>query len=167
MLDGDAASTDGTDRATTSVFATVALVALTVGLAATVALAVPTDATPPEPATASLSLSVVDDEIAVTHQGGQALDVRDLRLAVTVDGDALAHQPPVPFFSATGFAPGPTGPFNSAADPRWTAGEAATVTVAGSNQPTLDPGATVRLRVWSGETLVADSTATVQATENG
>ncbi|AUV80436.1 type IV pilin [Salinigranum rubrum] len=105
----------------------------------------------------SLSLAVDGDSLALTHRGGDALDVTALRLVVTVDGEPLAHQPPVPFFSARGFHPGPTGPFNSAADPRWAAGETASVRVAGTNQPTLEAGGTVTVRVYVDDALVAEA----------
>jgi len=75
--------------------------------------------------------------ITLVHRGGPALDVRSLRVTITVDGQLLRHQPPVPFFAATGFHAGPTGPFNSAADPRWSVGETASLAVAGTNTPTL------------------------------
>lgn len=108
---------------------------------------------------ASLSLSVDGDALTLTHRGGDTLDVTALRLVVTVDGEPLTHQPPVPFFSTRGFDPGPTGPFNSAADPRWTAGETAGVTVAGTNQPTLGAGELVTVRVYTDDALVAEASA--------
>jgi FlaG/FlaF family flagellin (archaellin) len=108
---------------------------------------------------ASLSLSVDGDTLTLTHRGGDALDVTALRLVVTVDGDPLTHQPPVPFFSTRGFDPGPTGPFNSAADPEWTAGETASVGVAGTNQPALAAGETVTVRVYVDDALVAEASA--------
>ena len=109
------------------------------------------------PLRASLSLTVDGDELRLTHRGGDALDVTALRLVVTVDGDPLAHQPPVPFFSARGFHAGPTGPFNSASDPRWTAGETASVRVAGTNRPVLTTGEVVTVRVYTDDALVADA----------
>lgn len=83
-----------------------------------------------------------------------------LAVRISVDGESLAHQPPVPFFSASGFRPGPTGPFNAAADPRWTVGETATLKLAGTNDPTIEPGATVTVRVFDGDTPVAALEAT-------
>ncbi|MFC4359552.1 type IV pilin [Halobium salinum] len=115
-----------------------------------------------EPApTVALSLSVEGDRLTVTHEGGAALDTRRLRLVVTVDGEPLAHQPPVPFFSARGFAPGPTGPFNVAADQGLTAGESAGFVVAGTNSPALEPGSTVEVAIYREGTPVATLTATV------
>jgi hypothetical protein len=84
-----------------------------------------------------------------------------MEVHVAVNGTRLAHQPPVPFFAATGFEPGPTGPFNSASDPEWGVGEVGTLTVAGTNGPAIRPGATVRVTVVSGGYLVAETDVTV------
>jgi hypothetical protein len=139
----------------------VLLLALTVGVAtatagAVLALDTP-DGTLPR---ASLSLDVEDRTVSITHHGGDALDVRRLRVTVAVDGEPLAHQPSVPFFSARGFQSGPTGPFNSATDPRWTAGETAAFRVAGTNRPTLADGTVVTVRLFSRDALVARLRAT-------
>lgn len=75
------------------------------------------------------------DRISLVHVGGHALDVRRIQIRVWVDSRPLAHQPPVPFFAASGFRGGPTGPFNSAADPIWTVGERAGFRIASTNRP--------------------------------
>jgi FlaG/FlaF family flagellin (archaellin) len=155
-----------TDRGVSPV-AGVLLVALVVGLAAATmgavfALADASGGTSGRggvggdaPPRASLSVVATGQTLSFTHHGGDALDVRRLRLVVAVDGDPLAHQPPVPFFSARGFRSGPTGPFNSATDPRWTAGETATLRIAGTNRPTLSSGDVVSVRVFADGALVA------------
>ncbi|KAB1192609.1 type IV pilin [Haloferax sp. MBLA0076] len=102
-----------------------------------------------------LSVSVADETVTLIHEGGAPLDVRSLRLRITVDGDPLAYQPPIPFFSARGFRPGPTGPFNVASDPRWTVGEEASLELAGTNEPALSPGVRVVVRVYDDDTPVA------------
>jgi FlaG/FlaF family flagellin (archaellin) len=102
-----------------------------------------------EPTTVALSLSVRDDRVSLVHRGGPPLDVRDLRLRVTVDGVPLSSQPPVPFFSAAGFRPGPTGPFNSASHPAWSVGETASFRVAGTNRPAIDDSSTVGVTVYA------------------
>lgn len=112
---------------------------------------------------ASLSLSATADRVSLVHEGGDSLDATRLRLRVAVNGTPLAHQPPVPFFSARGFRPGPSGPFNSASDPGWTAGETASFRVAGTNEPTLRPGASVTVEVFRGESPVASLSAEVEA----
>jgi len=136
---------DRSDRALTPI-AGVLLLAITVVLAGGVVTAA-IDA-PPEPApTTSLSLSATDDRITLTHRGGDALDVSELNVRVRVDGEPLARQPPVPFFSAAGFHPGPTGAFNAATDGDWRVGGSASLRVAGTNEPTLEPGRTVSVTV--------------------
>jgi len=124
----------------------VLLLAVTVVLAGGVVTAA--IGAPPEPApTASLSLSATDDRIAVTHRGGDALNASELDVRVRVDGEPLARQPPVPFFSAAGFRPGPTGAFNAATDGDLRVGGTASFRVAGTNDPVLEPGRTVTVEV--------------------
>lgn len=136
------------DRAIAPV-AGVLLLAITVLLAGgvvTVALGAPADPVEPAP-TASLSLSATGDRITVTHRGGDALDASELDVRVSVDGEPLARQPPVPFFSAAGFRPGPTGAFNAASDGDWRVGGSASFRVAGTNDPVLEPGRTVAVEI--------------------
>ncbi|WP_349770065.1 type IV pilin N-terminal domain-containing protein [Halobaculum limi] len=143
---------DGRDRAVTPTVGVVLLVAVTIALAATVgaaALATGTPASPPP--TAVVDLSVRETTLTLTHRAGSPLDVRDLRIVVRVDGDRLRYQPPVPFFAARGFHGGPTGPFNSASDPTWSAGETASLSVAGTNRPRLRVGSVVRVTLYEGE----------------
>lgn len=150
------------DRGVSSAVAVAALLAVTVAAGAAVGGAVSTETVDPVP-TARLSLSVdaSTDRIALTHENGETLSAEDLTVSVRVDGDPLAHQPPVPFFAATGFASGPTGPFNSAADPDWTAGERATIRLASTNSPTIDPGdrVSVTVRTPSGTVAHLETTA--------
>jgi len=149
-------------RATTPVVGVALLVAVTVVAAAAVGSAVLAVDRPDAPPRTALSLSADagTDRIALRHEGGAALEVASLRVQVRVDGEPLAHQPPVPFFATTGFESGPTGPFNVATRDRWTAGEVAAVRLAGTNDPQLTPGATVRVRVYADGQQVADLTAT-------
>jgi FlaG/FlaF family flagellin (archaellin) len=144
------------DRALAPV-AGVLLLAITVVLAGgvvTVALGAPADTAGPAP-TASLSLSATGDRIALSHRGGDALDASELDVRVSVDGEPLARQPPVPFFSAAGFRPGPTGAFNAASDGEWRVGGSASFRVAGTNDPVLEPGRTVVVEVSVGGRPVA------------
>ncbi|ACM55993.1 type IV pilin N-terminal domain-containing protein [Halorubrum lacusprofundi] len=138
-------SADRSERALAPV-ASVLLLAITVVLAGGVVTAAID--TPAEPApTTFLSLSATDDRITVTHRGGDALDAAELEIRVRIDGESLARQPPVPFFSAAGFHPGPTGAFNAATDGDWRVGGSASFRVAGTNDPTLEPGRTVTVDV--------------------
>lgn len=137
-----------TPRAIAPVVGTVLVVALTVlvvVVAGTIILGVGST-TEPTP-TAAIDLTVEGNTIVFTHTSGETLDVQRLSVRIYVDGEPLDEQPPVPFFSATGFAPGPTGPFNSASDPEWEVGETASLTVAGTNRPTIDSGSTVSVRI--------------------
>ncbi|WP_396610867.1 type IV pilin [Haloferax sp. S1W] len=109
-----------------------------------------------------LSLSVTGNVFTLTHEAGAPLHVSNIQLRVSIDGEELRHQPPVPFFSAAGFRPGPSGPFNTAADGTWTVGETAQFELAGTNAPTPTPGARVVVRVYEEETPVAVVRATVR-----
>jgi len=106
--------------------------------------------------------ATADGTVELVHRGGPSLDAGNLRVAVSVDGERLAHQPPVPFFAAQGFHGGPTGPFNPATDQRWSAGETASFRVAGTNDPELSAGRTVTVRVFHGGTPVATVETTVR-----
>jgi FlaG/FlaF family flagellin (archaellin) len=136
------------------------LVLVTVVLAAgvgTVALSTSPPAPPPQ---AALSLSVEGDRLTLTHRAGDPLDVRTLELRVRVAGESLANQPPVPFFAATGFAPGPTGVFNAASHPTWRAGGTASLTLAGTNEPLPTAGDRVTVTVVADGYRVAVLSAT-------
>lgn len=99
----------------------------------------------------------------MTHRGGDAVVPADLRVRVRVDGEPLAEQPPVPFFAAEGFESGPTGPFNSATDGEWRAGETGSLRVADTNDPSLRPGATVEVGLYAAGDRIALLRTTVQA----
>ncbi|MFB6096671.1 MAG: type IV pilin [Haloferacaceae archaeon] len=149
----------GDDRGTSPVVGVVLLVGVTVVVAAvvgTAALGVASDAQAATGPTVSLGLAVEGDRIALTHVAGEPLDVRDLRLRIAVDGRALAHQPPVPFFAARGFRSGPTGPFNPATAPTWRVGQTASLRLAETNRPRIEPGSTVEVRVYVDDALAAE-----------
>ena len=151
-------------RASVPVLSIVLLAGTAVVLAATVAGAgfALEDAASTEPTpTATFSASASDDRIELVHRGGEPLEVEALRLRISVDGEELARQPDVPFFSQRGFRPGPTGPFNTASDGTWTVGERASLQVAGSNEPSLEPGASVQIRIVSDGTELARLSTTV------
>lgn len=118
-----------------------------------------------DPQPTAFSLSLTENGIAVTYERGPTLDVSALRLRIDVDGEPLAFQPPLPFFAARGFRSGPTGPFNVAGDGAWSAGETGTLAVAGTNDPELEPGRTVTVRLYrdSSSRPLATLTAWVDA----
>ena len=150
------------DRAVSPVLGIVLLLVVTAALAGavgTLALGTPV---PSESPSALLDLRVDADanRLTLVHRGGDVLDVDDLTVRVTIDGTPLDDQPPVPFFSAAGFHPGPSGPFNSAADQRWVAGEHATVRLAGTNDPLISPNSTVVVTLSTEGSVVAEVEAT-------
>ncbi|SDF00015.1 Protein of unknown function [Halorubrum xinjiangense] len=125
----------------------VLLIAITVVLAGGVAAAALDGPSATVPPSAVLSLSATDDRIAIEHRGGDPIHVASVTVRVSVDGEPLDEQPPVPFFSAAGFHPGPTGPFNAAGDDTLRVGDTATLRVADTNEPTLEPGRTVTVEI--------------------
>lgn len=150
-------------RGTAPVIGGVLVVGLVVILAAIVGTAMfstgSTSGTPEPAPTVAVDLAVDGNTLRFTHESGESLDVRTLSVWITVDGERLDDQPPVPFFSAGGFEPGPTGPFNSASDPEWSVGETASLTVAGTNSPSIEPGSTVSVRFTvDGKTVVRTET---------
>ncbi len=152
-------------RAVSPAVGVVLVVALTVVLASGVAVAFAVGVAPQEPAPNArigLGVDAASDELVLEHRGGDALDVADLRVVVTIDGSRLAHQPPVPFFAAVGFEPGPTGPFNRGYDGAWTAGTTASVALASTNDPAISPGDRVVVAVYAADALVARASATAR-----
>lgn len=149
-------------RAITPVLGAVLLALITVALAGILAASAGTaPLAGPDPGFTSVSATASGDgTVTLTHERGSALDVRDLSVRIAVDGTPLDTQPPVPFFSTPGFEPGPTGPFNSAADPEWTVGETASVTVAASNSPSIGAGDEVTVRLYRDGRPVAEATTT-------
>jgi FlaG/FlaF family flagellin (archaellin) len=149
-------------RGVSSVVGVVLLTALAVGLAAAVgAAALSLDpGTPPATVALAADAEAGTDRVSLVHRGGDALSVAALRGEIAGAGEPLRYQPPVPFVGARGFRGAPAGPFNAVDDGRWTAGERASVRIAATNDPTLSPGAAVRIRVWADDAPVADLTAT-------
>ncbi len=140
------------------------MVGLTVLLAGAVTVAV--TGLGPRTAAPQVALDVSADaatgRVTIEHVSGPPLDVRRLTLRVEVKGEPLAHQPPVPFYAAEGFSGFPSGPFNPAADPAWSAGETASFRVAATtNEPPLTAGAELTVTVLRDDQLVAQATTTV------
>ena len=98
---------------------------------------------------AAIAMSVTNDSNRITlHlERGSPIDVRELTLRIDVDGAPLEHQPTVPAAGMEGFYM-PTGPFNEASDPMWTAGESATLRVAGSNDPPIELESEVTVTIY-------------------
>lgn len=144
-------------RATSTAVGVVLVVALTVVTASVVAAAVwPTLPSPPPTATLELSADAGADRLRFHHRSGDAIDVDEISLRVRVDGESLTHQPPVPFFAATGFESGPEGPFNVASEGAWRAGQTASIRLAATNEPLLTAGDRVAVTVSTDGGVVAD-----------
>ncbi|MHC3438110.1 type IV pilin [Natrialbaceae archaeon A-gly3] len=129
-------------RAVSPPLAAVLLIVITVALAGVVAAGVGSlspGQTGPN-AVFEVTIDGESGEVAIEHVAGDPVDVEELSIVAEVDGDELAHQPPVPFVGAEGFYGTPDGPFNAEADQEWTAGEHASFRVAGTNEPTIEPG---------------------------
>ena len=154
---GPRPSPDGSRRANASVVGVVLLVLAAVTLTGMVGVALAEVELPAGSPNAVLDLSAdaETDRIELTHRAGDDLDVRTLDLRVSVDDEPLAHQPPVPFFSAYGFESGPTGAFNPAADPDLTRGETASFALASTNDPTISPGSEVEVEIYVNDRRVA------------
>ena len=134
-------------RASTTPVAVALLVAITVLTAASVAVALPTLPSEPEPHRAVSADATENGRVTLLLRSGPSIDVRNLDVRVTVDDTELRHQPPVPFFAARGFRGGPTGPFNVADDATWSVGETAGFRVASTNHPALRDADTVKIRL--------------------
>jgi len=113
------------------------------------------------PPPVAVSIHLHGDTIALTHEAGAPLRLARVRLVVAIDGKPLAHQPPVPFFAASGFGGGPTGPFNVASDGVWSVGETGSFRIAGTNDPQLEPGRTVSVAIYVSENRVSRVRGTV------
>ncbi|ELY79015.1 hypothetical protein C488_04922 [Natrinema pellirubrum DSM 15624] len=141
-----------------------ALIVLTVCLAAVVAVGVGTWSLESSSPTATFELSADGDRstIVITHVTGDVIDVETLSVRIAVNGTAIAEQPPIPFVGASGFDGAPDGPFNARSDSEWTAGERAGVSVAATNSPTFATGdsVTVTLAVDGRQIATLETTAT-------
>lgn len=141
------------DRAVSPALGAVVLVGITVATAALLGTVLfgQAAALGGSPPTATFEVTAADDRITLSHEGGDAVDVHALRVRISVDGEPLAHQPPVPFFAAEGFHGGPSGAFNPETDDEWAVGETTTLRVAATNEPALDPGARLTVELFYGD----------------
>ncbi|WP_238717347.1 type IV pilin N-terminal domain-containing protein [Natronorubrum halophilum] len=154
---------DGATRGISPVVGVVVLIALTVCLATVIAVGVGAWSLEAGGPTAAFDLSVDGEQstVAVEHVSGDPVDVGQLSVVITVNDEELADQPPVPFVGADGFVGTPNGPFNSATDQEWRAGERASVTVAEENDPGIEGGdsVTVTLTVDGDRVAILETTA--------
>lgn len=152
------------DRAVSPALGAVLLVGITVAAAAvlgTTLLGQATALTGPPP-TATFDVEAEGDRITLSHEGGDAVDVRALDVVISVDGESLRHQLSVPFFAAEGFHGGPGGAFNPETDGEWVVGETTSFRVAETNDPTLEPGARLTVELLYGGERFASLSARVR-----
>ena len=153
----------GNTRAVSPVIGMLALIALTVCLAAVIAVGVGAWSLEPASPSATFELSADSDHsaIVITHVTGDPIDVETLSVTIAIDGTTLAAQPPVPFVGARGFDGALDDPFNARSESTWTAGERAGVSVAETNNPTLTAGdsVTITLAVDGQWTTTLETTA--------
>lgn len=115
-----------------------------------------------QPIVIAVTATATDGRITVAHESGPPIDVREISVRVEIEGTPLTYQPPVPFFAAKGFHGGPTGPFNSAAGPRFGAGETASFRVAATNSPSMTEGDSLTVRMSRGEIRIASATTRIR-----
>lgn len=145
-------------RAVSPAVGVLLLTAVTLVLASAAAL-VAVDLVPgaasPQPVALSATANAATGRVDLVHESGPAVDVRWVRVRISIGGTRLRHQPPVPFTGARGFLGAPSGPFNPSADPRWEVGERASLRLAGTNDPPLTPDATVLVEVYRDDLAIA------------
>ncbi len=147
-------------RAVSPVVGVVLIVAVTVVLAAVVgAFAVGVGDAGNAPA-AAITAERTGNEITLTHHSGDPLDVTQLTMRIFVNGEPLEKQPDVPAAGISGFRGSPSGPFNRKSDNRWTAGEAASLTIASTtNTPQPSAGSQVTIKIYAEGEPVATTRA--------
>jgi len=149
------------DRGVSPAIGVTLLAFLTVVLAVSVGVfAIGTDPTTTPTAQFSIDATADTQRIAIHHEGGDPIRVSEIDVQLSVDGESLESQPPVPFFAAEGFVTGPTGPFNAGGDTEWTAGETAAVRVAATNSPEIGLGSTITVTITSKGAVIYEETVT-------
>ena len=143
--------------------AAVLLVAVTIVVAAGVFAFVPSLPGEPPERRGVAAEATSDGTVALTLLSGPPIDPGSLDVRVEVDGEPLTRQPPVPFFSASGFVSGPTGAFNAASDDDWAVGENVTFRVAATNEPVPAAGDAVRVELRVRGQLVGVAETTVES----
>ncbi|MDZ7729799.1 MAG: type IV pilin N-terminal domain-containing protein [Natrialbaceae archaeon] len=142
-------------RALSPLVGTITLVALTVMLATAIVVVVPLPSSSVPTAAFDLAADGDANELVFTHRAGDPIEVDTLTIQITVNGEPLAQQPPIPFVGAAGYYQSPGGPFNAKYDGTWTAGTTASLTIAKSNRR-LAAGDTVTARLSAGGAMIAD-----------
>lgn len=153
------------DRAISPVIGVVLLIACTIGLSAAVG-AMAMSYGPAGPASVVVIDGEVDaatNEITLTLERGGPLDVRELTLAIAVDGEPLEKQPTVPAYSQSGFNGFPSGTFNAGTDDDWQRGQSTSLTIAKTtNGPLPDSGSSVTVDVYEDGLPIATAETTAR-----
>lgn len=146
-------------RGVSPVVGSLLLVALVVCFAAVVAVAFGSAPIGSSGPNAAFEMEVgAGGEIDLDHVAGDPVEVGELSMTISVNGESLEHQPEIPFNGSTGFASAPSGPINGQSnDDEWSTGENVTLEVAGTNDPEIEAGdqVTVVLAV-EGETIARE-----------
>lgn len=153
-----------TSRGVAPVIGIVLLVGVTVLLAGAVLVlgSLTPEAAVPQ-ATIEGTVDPETDVLTLEHAGGDPLSVSSIELHVTVDGEPLRHQPPVPFSAAKGFNNSASGPFTDWSDDVWAAGERGTIELAGTNEPLPGRESSVSVRIAVEGGIVAETELEVLA----
>lgn len=117
---------------------------------------------PSSPVVLSGEADAERNEITLILERGDSLDVRDLSLVISVEGEALEDQPTVPAYTQSGFHGFPTGPFNPSSEPTWNHGQSASVTIATTNGPLPESGSTVEVRIFENDLPIATVSMTAR-----
>lgn len=150
-------------RALSPVIGVVTLVAVTLLLSVTLLGTTAVELSEPAPnAALSVSVDAGADRIELSHRGGDDLDVTELTVHITVDGEALRYQPPVPFFASRGFRSGPEGAFNSASPNTFRPGQETSFEVATTNTPEIHSGSTVSVRITVDDNVLFEGETTAK-----
>ncbi|MFC6905625.1 type IV pilin N-terminal domain-containing protein [Halalkalicoccus tibetensis] len=135
-------------RAISPVIGVVLLIACTIGLSAVVGV-MAFAYEPAQPASIVVVGGEADaaaDRITLTLERGGPLDMRELSLAVAIDGDPLETQPS--YGSQRGLSGYPNGALNPGTDSEWNQGESTSFVIAGTtNGPHPEPGSAVTVRL--------------------
>lgn len=135
-------------RAISPVIGVLLLIACTIGLSVAVgAMAFAYE--PVQPASVVVIGGEVDagaDRITLVLERGGPLDMRELSIAVAIDGENLETQPN--YGSQRGLSGYPDGALNPGTDPEWSQGESTSFVIAGTtNGPHPEPGSAVTVRL--------------------
>ena len=137
-------------RAVAPVIGIVLMLVITVVLAGAIAaylLVLPTTEGATQ-ATISATVNTETAEFQFVHDGGDAIAVETLTIEITIDGEPLTSQPPVPFVGSHGFNGSPSGPFNEGGDTRWVPGQRASFRLACTNHPKPSDESTIVIELF-------------------